>query len=650
MSTDFELNFENHRQYPVMDGETGTISIDQGGEWDISLFDELDNLGDADELLEALENAGYVSEVPDLDFDIDIPSWNTVDTGSTCTDGEVSVDSLSPAHTLSSVPSPSSVEALSPYSLQDEALSPQSQLSPVSFCSESSGFSGIAPPTKKAPKRSSQTTRAKQAQPIKRPIQTGPKVSIQPKPLITAVPLAHAAAPLQTKTIIIQPLQTTMLPVVKPTPVSIQPAPPPGCPIVLPQPSQVLHIQAPQAVTSNVVTSNVVTMPTLRQDRPVPVPAPPLVSVALRSPSSDDDSKISQRQQRMIKNRESATLSRKKKKEYLLSLEARLKVALSENQALKCENGNLKKQLEDMLSENTVLSAKVPKRRAVCLMAVLVFLMLNVGPMSLFQGSSKHEVYSPQPSGRHLLGFSSEPDTEAMMGSDPLSDGPSEIADSAEDKALMVVKDPIFLRPPPPCQPPVNRTKCLELAHELRGWVHRHEVQQTKSRRMSNSNHKPTRTILKTENKEAESAQIVTVQYTDTTEEKNHGNELQVYYAPHHTYSDFFDEINRRGDTFYVVSFRRDHLLLPATSHNKGSRPKMSVVLPAMNINDSIIREDKYEVMMQIDCEVTDTRILHIRSSTIPPVLRVNRTDTFYQHSQTDSQAPPPVGVLMGSA
>ncbi len=28
---------------------------------DISLFDELEDLGDADELLEALENAGYVS-------------------------------------------------------------------------------------------------------------------------------------------------------------------------------------------------------------------------------------------------------------------------------------------------------------------------------------------------------------------------------------------------------------------------------------------------------------------------------------------------------------------------------------------------------------------------------------------------------------
>lgn len=57
-----------------------------------------------------------------------------------------------------------------------------------------------------------------------------------------------------------------------------------GLPIVLTQASQVLQIQAPQAVTSNVVT-----MPTLSQDRPVPVAAAPVVSVTLRSPSSDDD-------------------------------------------------------------------------------------------------------------------------------------------------------------------------------------------------------------------------------------------------------------------------------------------------------------------------------------------------------------------------
>ncbi|XP_033937108.1 cyclic AMP-dependent transcription factor ATF-6 alpha [Pseudochaenichthys georgianus] len=643
MSTNLALYLENLQKDPGMDSETGIMSIDQGGEWDISLFDELDYMGDAEELLQALQHGSYANEGPDLDFDIDILPWKEVD-GSSCTDGEVSVDSLSPAHTLSSAPSPGSVEALSPYFLQDEALSPQSQLSPVSFCSESSSYSVNSPPAKKAPKRNSQTARARQAQPIKRPIQIGPKVSIQPKPLITAVPLAHAA-PLQTKTIIIQPLQTTVLPVIKQAPICIQPAPPPGRPIVLSQPTQVLQIQ-----TAGAITANVVTMPTLTQDRPFPLAAPPSVSLTLRSPSSDDDSKISQRQQRMIKNRESASMSRKKKKDYLLTLEGRLKFALYENESLKSENGNLKRQLEGILSENTVLKVTAPKRRAVCLMAVLVFVMLNVGPMGLFQGGpgSKLRDVSLQQGGRHLLAFSSEAETEAEMDPDSLGPGPSETGDSSEDKALMVVKDPILLRPPAPCQPPVNRTKCLELAHELRGWVHRHEVQQTKSRRMSNGNHKPTRTILKAENKE--DAQTLTVRYTDTPEEKNPGNELQVYYAPHHTYSDFFDELNRRGDTFYVVSFRRDHLLLPATSHNKGSRPKMSVVLPAMNINDSIIRDKDYEVMMQIDCEVTNTRIIHIRSSSIPPLLRVNRTETFYQHSPTDSQAPPPVNVLMGSA
>uniref|UniRef100_A0A3P9P2Q9 Activating transcription factor 6 n=1 Tax=Poecilia reticulata TaxID=8081 RepID=A0A3P9P2Q9_POERE len=590
---------------------------------DLSLFNGLDDLGDADELLEALECGAYVSI-----FRVDLVM--TVHHFQSSKHGEVSVDSLSPSHTLSSVPSPASVEALSPSSLHDEALSPQSQLSPVSVSSESSGFSEVSPPPKKA------AMRTKPAQPAKRPIQMGSQISIQPRPLIAAMPLAPAAtaAPLQPKTIIIQPLQTTVLPVVKPSPISIQPAPPPGqFSHLLSQASQLLHIQTPQAVPANVVA-----VPTLNQDKHVPVAAPPLVSVTLRTPSSDDDSRLSQKQQRMIKNRESASLSRKKKKEYLLSLEARLKVALSENEALKSENGNLKKQLEGLLSQNSVLKATAPKRRAVCLMAVLVFLVLNVGPTSLFQrGSvSNLDIAPMHHSGRHLLDFSE---------SDAAAAGPE-----SEDKALMVVKSPDFLRPPPPCQPSVNRTKCIELAHELRGWVHRHEVEQTKTRRMSNSNHKPIRDILKTDKKEDEIVQIVTVPYGENTEEKNSGSELQVYYARQHVYSDFFDELNRRPDTFYVVSFRRDHLLLPATNHNKGSRPKMSVVLPAMNINESIIKDKEFEVMMQIDCEVTNTRILHIRSSSIPPLLRVNQTDTFYQHSPTDGNPAPPVGVLMGSS
>lgn len=74
------------------------------------------------------------------------------------------------------------------------------------------------------------------------------------------------------------------------------------------------------------------------------------------------------------------------------------------------------------------------------------------------------------------------------------------------------------------------------------------------------------------------------------------------------------------------------------------------LLISSSTLTDSVIGDKEFEVMMQIDCEVTDTRILHIRSATIPPELRVNRTQNLYQHSRAKAQAAPPVGVLMGSA
>lgn len=57
-----------------------------------------------------------------------------------------------------------------------------------------------------------------------------------------------------------------------------------GHPIVLSQPSQLLQIQTPQAISGSVVT-----VPALSQDWSVPVAAPPVVSGPFLTPSSEDD-------------------------------------------------------------------------------------------------------------------------------------------------------------------------------------------------------------------------------------------------------------------------------------------------------------------------------------------------------------------------
>ncbi|KAK1164035.1 cyclic AMP-dependent transcription factor ATF-6 alpha-like [Acipenser oxyrinchus oxyrinchus] len=561
------------------------ICIDQGGEWDYSLFDELGDLGDAEELLQSLAHESYVIKTG---FKIMF----------LYADWEVAAGSLSPTTTINSVPSPSSVDTLSPYSVP-------SQLSPVSLYSDTS--SSDLKVENKAWRKTA--TGKSSSNPPKRPIQLKPKISIQPKPVITAVPFAQNTGTIPAKTILIQPLQT-VLPVSKKQPVNIQPALPCGRPVVLHQPTQVVQqiLTTRQVVT---IADEVITLPNHPGDgltttgNTALLQSQPISAGHYQTGATDGDN-VLRRQQRIIKNRESASQSRKKKKEYLLTLEARLKVALSENERLKNENGSLKKRLDGLSSENQILKITAPKRRSVCVLVVLAFIMLNSGPL--------------------------RSDSSAL-----------------DQKALMVVKEePLLYFPSPSCQPHVNRTKSIRLAHELRGWVHRHEVERTKSRRMTNSQHKA-RSMQKSQDKKADVAQIVTVQYTDTTD-KNSGSELQVYYAAHRSYQDFFDEIRRRGDTFYVVSFRRDHLLLPATSHNKGRRPKMSLVLPA-NVNGNVIKNEDYEVMMQIDCEVMDTRILHIKTSSIPPILRdprENRTNSFY-HSTSASNQATPVGVIAES-
>uniref|UniRef100_A0A8C4M7R8 Activating transcription factor 6 n=1 Tax=Equus asinus TaxID=9793 RepID=A0A8C4M7R8_EQUAS len=665
------------------------LSYRPGEDWDSTLFAELGYFTDTDDLQLDAANETYENNFDNLDFDLDLMPWETGIwdiNNQICTVKDIKAEPqpLSPASSSCSVSSPQSVDSYSSTQHVPEELdlSSTSQMSPLSLYGENSNSPSSAEPLKEDKPIVGPRNKTENGLTPKKKIQMNSKPSIQPKPLLLpAAPKTQTNSSVPAKTIIIQTLPTLM-PLAKQQPIiSIHPAPAKGQTVVLSQPA-VVQLQAPGVLPSPqpvlTVTGGAAQLPNhVVNVVPTPVASSPVngklsvtkpvLQSTMRSVGSDIA--VLRRQQRMIKNRESACQSRKKKKEYMLGLEARLKAALSENEKLKKENGSLKRQLDEVVSENQRLKVPSPKRRAICVMIVLAFIILNSGPMSVLEQDSRKMKPSVKPANqrRHLLGFSAK---EVQDTSDGIiqKNSYSKLLKHlrcketvfmhvyfrydhsvSNDKALMVLtEEPLLYIPPPPCQPLINTTESLRLNHELRGWVHRHEVERTKSRRMTNNQQK-TR-ILQGALEQGSNSQLMAVQYTETTSiSRNSGSELQVYYASPRSYQDFFEAIRRRGDTFYVVSFRRDHLLLPATTHNKTTRPKMSIVLPAININENVINGQDYEVMMQIDCQVMDTRILHIKSSSVPPYLRDqqrNQTNTFFGSPPAATEAAHVVSTI----
>uniref|UniRef100_A0A8C0VKG0 Activating transcription factor 6 n=1 Tax=Cyanistes caeruleus TaxID=156563 RepID=A0A8C0VKG0_CYACU len=541
-------------------------------------------------------------------FDLDLMSWDSDlwnITGHAYADANVKTEPLSPGASSCSVPSPPSVDSPVQNVPDDVDFSCSSQMSPISLYSKSckspaspEGDGGKKPAVSISSRSANNSARS-----LKRCGQTVSRPLIQPKPLLPAVPEAQANIGIPAKTIIIQTLPT-LVPLPKNQPVvNIQPAPPKGPSVVLPQPA-VVQLQASGVLPASQPVIAVAGGAPALQNHTVNVLSPaagsgsgsgkiPVTKPLLQSsaPAAGLDVNVLRRQQRMIKNRESAFQSRKKKKEYMLGLEARLEAALLENEKLKKENSTLKRQLDEVVLENQKLKVSSPKRRTLCVMVILAFIMLNYGPLSVFEKdpngadssvSSNHRT-------RNLLEFSAgqESSSAQEVPEGIISEKSDRYERSVSDnKALMIVSEEplLYISPPaPPCRPLINRTESLRLTHELRGWVHRHEVQRTRSRRLSNSQQRAR--VPQSSLSDKADSQLMAMPYTDTSLSRSSGNELQVYYASPRSYQDFFEAIHRREDTFYVVSFRRDHLLLPATTHNKTRRPKMSIVLPAVNIN-----------------------------------------------------------------
>ncbi|XP_075345510.1 LOW QUALITY PROTEIN: cyclic AMP-dependent transcription factor ATF-6 beta [Mycteria americana] len=343
---------------------------------------------------------------------------------------------------------------------------------------------------------------------------------------------------------------------------------------------------------------------------PAPAPAPP--------GPQEVDAKVLKRQQRMIKNRESACQSRRRRKEYVQGLEERLRQALADNDRLRRENGLLRRRLDALLGQSSELRPVPGPRKLACLAALLLFLAFNLGPLSLWQPPPAEP--QPHPRGRrHLLGVAEggSPPPACPGCGDPLGPrqeppGRTPFRNTSLGAVTLRELDGLFRASD--CRR-FNRTESLRLADELSGWVRRHQI----DRRKPGSPPRPPRSQFQASPPWKAPASSRLVPATPPHPERVPPGQLQLY-RPDRAEPHFLAAIDRREDTFYVVSFRRDHLLLPAISHNKTSRPKMSLVMPAAALNESLSgRGGGLEAMMQVDCEVMDTRVIHVRRRRSPP-------------------------------
>lgn len=377
--------------------------------------------------------------------------------------------------------------------------------------------------------------------------------------------------------------------------------------------------------------------------------------------------RVLKRQQRMIKNRESACLSRKKKKEYVSSLEMRVSDLENENLQLKAENAILKSRLSELESNsmdnctnkmNNIQSSSIKKTSV--LLGIIVLLSVNLGSIGLL-------TRTPDLSSRVNSVSSSRHHSRSLLWTQIDLDGSSSDASSG---VPVVNSTSGFPHNPHTCPLYINRTESLRLNSELRKWIGGDEVGSDLANNfdkinvtVDNRRHYSDNLNSSRSHRKKSSAPYPNV---EVGHDEKKLKQLMLPTAPSSTATDsprfrrkparmqrkLFQEVDllgtrveeggllhairRRDDTFYIVSFSGDHLVFPAVAYNNSLRPKMSLVLPSLPLNGSLNMAEPF-TMMQIDCQVLDTRLVELKETDVPVHLRTTNSQVPSTSGNSDS-------------
>ncbi|XP_076232070.1 bZIP_ATF6 domain-containing protein ATf6 isoform X2 [Calliopsis andreniformis] len=353
--------------------------------------------------------------------------------------------------------------------------------------------------------------------------------------------------------------------------------------------------------------------------------------------------KALKRQQRMIKNRESACLSRKKKKEYVSSLEKQIFELQQENKQLRVENTNLKQKLsgiQDTAGTSNKLknmNLNINKKNIAVLLGMVFMASLNINGFStiLLQNNRLDASSINVPINTQYI----------RPGRTLLWTTKDQIQEENETfRKNISVSQPM-------CPMHINQSESIRLDYELRRWIGGDSDQDNWSML------KEAKLNAKLLGKLVSPSQAMQKKAKDRSNlprkikpeilrkpTSSISNAVEVFSPILREHASLFEALGRRDDTFYVVWFSGEHLLLPASNKNSTGRPKMSLVLPALPMNETFSTPPNHITMMQIDCEVTNTQLLHLQQSVIPNHFRNNnRSESHTRHANAASDMSNPV-------